>query len=70
MTTDGSRRDDPTAQADPPVPWARRPAGGPAGGPAPATGRARRMVDDLPPWEPLPPGEILVQRPRRSGTEA
>lgn len=42
------------------VPWARQPS-------APttrATSRARRVVTDLPPWEPLPPGEILVQRQR------
>lgn len=40
------------------VPWARQPAT-PA---KPATGRFRRMVDTLPDWEPLPPGEILVRR--------
>ncbi|WP_117212335.1 hypothetical protein [Allorhizocola rhizosphaerae] len=27
-----------------------------------ATPRARRYVEGLPDWEPLPPGEILVQR--------
>jgi hypothetical protein len=29
-----------------------------------ATARARRMVDSLPAWEPLPPGEIVVNRRR------
>jgi hypothetical protein len=29
------------------------------------TARRRQMVHGLPSWEPLPPGEILVQRPRR-----
>lgn len=30
----------------------------------PATTRTRRIVDTLPPWEPVPPGEILVNRSR------
>ncbi|MFI9239198.1 hypothetical protein [Streptomyces cinnamoneus] len=27
------------------------------------TSRLRRLVADLPDWEPLPPGEIVVRRP-------
>ncbi|WP_372348843.1 hypothetical protein [Streptomyces sp. KL116D] len=51
-------------------PWARRPAaadspwaatGRPAG--ERVTNRARRVVDGLPAWEPLPPGETVVRRP-------
>jgi hypothetical protein len=30
-----------------------------------ATRRARRIVEGLPAWEPLPPGEITVNRPRQ-----
>lgn len=30
------------------------------------TPRARRMVQGLPGWEPLPPGELLVRRPTSS----
>jgi hypothetical protein len=40
-----------------PVPWARQSART-----EPVTNRMRRKVDGLPDWEPLPPGEILVQR--------
>jgi hypothetical protein len=29
------------------------------------TARARKVVERLPSWEPLPPGEILVRRPQR-----
>ncbi|MGI5152316.1 hypothetical protein ACQEVC_39085 [Plantactinospora sp. CA-294935] len=57
MTTSPSTRSEPVAPA---VPWARQPA-------VPeqrATARTRRIADGLPGWEPLPPGEILVQRPR------
>lgn len=42
------------------VPWARQPS-------VPvtrATTRTRNVVNDLPTWEPMPPGEILVQRHR------
>lgn len=39
--------------------WARQ---GNAGVPR-ATSRQRRTVQQLPAWEPLPPGEILVRRP-------
>jgi len=42
------------------VPWARQ-----ATTAQPATTRNRRLVRDLPGWDPLPPGEILVQRHRR-----
>jgi hypothetical protein len=43
------------------VPWARQTTQ-----PQPrATSRARNMVQSLPAWEPLPPGEILVRRQRR-----
>jgi hypothetical protein len=30
------------------------------------TQRMRQRVDGLPDWEPLPPGEIIVRRPRQS----
>ena len=42
------------------TPWARQPS-------TPvtrATSRSRTVVTDLPGWEPLPPGEILVHRQR------
>lgn len=42
------------------VPWARQ-----AKATEPATARTRRLVHSLPGWDPLPPGEILVQRHRR-----
>jgi hypothetical protein len=29
------------------------------------TARARQVVEGLPDWEPLPPGEILVRRRQR-----
>jgi hypothetical protein len=32
-----------------------------------ATTRARRLVEDLPDWEPGPPGELLVRRPGENG---
>lgn len=32
-------------------------------GSEPVTSRLRRIVEELPDWEPLPPGEILVRRP-------
>lgn len=31
------------------------------------TPRARKMVQGLPGWEPLPPGEIVVRRPGSAG---
>jgi len=40
------------------VPWARQPS-------VPvkrATARNRNVIRDLPDWEPMPPGEILVRR--------
>lgn len=42
--------------------WARQPN-------APqerVTQRLRKMVEGLPDWEPMPPGEIVVRRPRQS----
>lgn len=30
---------------------------------APTTDRERRIAGELPDWEPLPPGELLVRRP-------
>jgi hypothetical protein len=45
----------------PPVPWAQQAA-------VPrerSTSRSRQMVRGLPSWDPLPPGEMLVQRHRR-----
>jgi hypothetical protein len=41
------------------LPWARQSIGTHR---EPLTDRARRMVHGLPSWEPLPPGEILVNR--------
>ncbi|MGW6690604.1 hypothetical protein [Streptomyces sp. NPDC054961] len=38
-------------------PWARQPEAT-----GPSTARLRRIVEGLPDWEPLPPGEILVRR--------
>lgn len=29
----------------------------------PQTSRERQIAGDLPDWEPLPPGELIVQRP-------
>lgn len=43
------------------VPWAQQ-----ATNPAERrTARQRQMVEGLPSWDPLPPGEIHVQRHRR-----
>ncbi|MEU7796758.1 hypothetical protein ACGFKZ_27255 [Micromonospora tulbaghiae] len=44
------------------VPWARQSAPQQPR----STSRVRRMVTSLPSWDPLPPGEILVQRSPRS----
>ena len=52
---------DPEPQPPAPVPWARQPSAKVE----PATKRIRRPVENLPEWEPLPPGEILVHRPRQ-----
>lgn len=41
------------------VPWARQVTAARER----ATPRVRKMVEGLPPWEPLPPGEMLVRRP-------
>jgi hypothetical protein len=30
------------------------------------TRRLRQIAEGLPDWDPLPPGEIVVRRPRRS----
>jgi len=43
------------------LPWARQPV-------APrqrSTSRARRVVEGLPGWEPMPPGETVVRRPQK-----
>lgn len=32
----------------------------------PKTSRERKIAGDLPDWEPLPPGELTVQRTRRT----
>ena len=49
------------AAADEDVPWARQNTSH-----KPLTGRSRRHLRDLPAWDPLPPGEILVQRRHRA----
>ncbi|GAA0452255.1 hypothetical protein Ade02nite_00170 [Paractinoplanes deccanensis] len=54
------RRLFPAATSAEEVPWARQ-----ATHHEPATTRTRRYVRDLPSWDPLPPGEILVNRHRR-----
>lgn len=59
-----ARREGPPPAA---VPWAAGPGTGDGVGTAPATGRLRRIAQDLPDWEPLPPGEVLVRR-RGAGT--
>ena len=66
---------EPTEQSAPSdtVPWARQPAPGDvvpwAREPVPArprhTGRLRRVAEGLPDWEPMPPGDIVVRRPRQ-----
>ncbi|HTF08365.1 MAG TPA: hypothetical protein VK659_09370 [Asanoa sp.] len=48
------------AAVDEDVPWARQ-----SSNREPATTRSRQLVRSLPDWDPLPPGEILVQRHRR-----
>jgi hypothetical protein len=47
----------PVAEA---VPWARQAT---AAKPR-ATQRVRKIVEGLPAWEPMPPGEIVVRRGR------
>ncbi len=42
------------------VPWARQQSVAP-----PVTTRVRKIAEHLPGWEPLPPGEVLVQRHRK-----
>ncbi len=32
-------------------------------GTKPQTGRERKIAGELPEWEPLPPGELVVRRP-------
>jgi hypothetical protein len=51
----------PAAAADEDVPWARQ-----SSAHEPLTGRSRRHLRNLPGWDPLPPGEILVQRRHRA----
>ncbi|MCT4355566.1 hypothetical protein M5362_20730 [Streptomyces sp. Je 1-79] len=58
----------PQAVPGPPPPVRRPVVDSPWGSqrPAPAdrsTSRLRRVVEGLPDWEPLPPGETLVRRP-------
>jgi hypothetical protein len=43
-----------------PVPWAQQAAVKAEQ----ATKRIRRVVQSLPDWEPMPPGELIVRRPR------
>jgi hypothetical protein len=43
------------------VPWARQNTSH-----EPLTGRSRRLLRELPGWDPQPPGEILVQRRHRA----
>ena len=50
---------EPPAKAATASPWAAIPQQTRA----PATSRLRRVVEALPSWEPLPPGESLVRRP-------
>lgn len=65
-TTDGSgatRHRPPWAEPGPEdggAPWAAT-AARPAG--RRATQRVRRVVEGLPEWDPMPPGESLVRRP-------
>ncbi|MDT0309255.1 hypothetical protein RM780_20145 [Streptomyces sp. DSM 44917] len=47
--------------------WASAPATAGEAPPDPLTGRLRRVVEDLPEWSPLPPGELLVRRPGADG---
>jgi hypothetical protein len=44
------------------VPWARQATETPD---KPLTDRLHRLVEGLPAWDPLPPGEILVVRSGR-----
>ena len=43
------------------VPWARQKITH-----EPLTGRRRHHLHDLPGWDPMPPGEIVVQRHHRA----
>ena len=47
-------------QPAPALPWAKQSAESTER----VTNRERRIVSSLPAWEPLPPGEIVVRRPR------
>jgi hypothetical protein len=49
------------AAVDEDVPWARQSTAH-----QPLTGRSRRHLRGLPAWDPLPPGEVLVQRRHRA----
>ena len=57
-----TQRDASTADGSdqPVVPWARQVS--PAQ--SRSTNRSRRLVAGLPGWEPLPPGEMIVRRPK------
>jgi hypothetical protein len=48
--------------SQPAMPWARLGAASEDR----VTSRVRKMVEGLPDWEPLPPGEILIRRPGQS----
>ena len=50
------------ANGTPATPWARQTSTRQER----ATTRVRKMVEDLPTWEPFPPGESLVRRPSSS----
>lgn len=59
MTVDRTKESTPsTGSPEATLPWAQQAAKAQPR----STARLRRMVDSLPQWEPLPPGEILVQR--------
>ncbi|MGW7077260.1 hypothetical protein ACWGH2_18685 [Streptomyces sp. NPDC054871] len=57
-----ARTQEPPASQKPPSPWAS--TGRPQG--ERVTSRLRRIAEELPDWEPLPPGETLVRRPGSS----
>ncbi|MGW5868155.1 hypothetical protein ACWFRJ_39090 [Streptomyces sp. NPDC055239] len=54
--------EDQSQSQKPPSPWAA--TGRPQG--ERVTNRLRRIAEELPDWEPLPPGETFVRRPGSS----